>query len=53
MKNLKMFCVSLEPSHYNFIKNLGYVPVGLGNKDFDANWFRDTSGINISNKNFK
>ena len=51
MKNLKMFCVSLEPNHYNFIKNLGYVPVGLGDKDFDANWFRDTSGTNISNKN--
>ena len=30
MKNLKMFCLSLEPSHYEFIKELGYIPVGLG-----------------------
>ena len=46
-----MFCISLEPNHYNFIKNLGYIPVGLGDKDFNNNWFKDTSGANISKKN--
>ena len=46
-----MFCLSLEPNHYTFIKNLGYIPVGLGDKDFDSNWFRDISGKNISKKN--
>jgi len=51
MKNLKMFCISLEPNHYNFVKNLGYIPVGLGDKNFDDGWFRDKSGINISKKN--
>ena len=51
MKNLKMFCISLEPNHYNFIKNLGYVPVGLGDKDFNDDWFKDKLGINISRKN--
>ena len=51
MKNLQMFCITLEPNHYNFIKNLGYVPVGLGDKDFNNGWFRDSSGINISEKN--
>jgi len=25
MKNLKMFCLSLEPDHYRFIKELGYI----------------------------
>ncbi len=30
MKNLKMFCLSLEPEHYEFIKKLEYIPVGLG-----------------------
>ena len=35
MKNLQMFCISLEPSHYNFIKKLGYMPVGLWEKYFD------------------
>ena len=51
MKNLKMFCISLEPNHYDFIKSLGYEPVGLGDKNFNDKWFRDNSGINISRKN--
>ena len=51
MKNLKMFCTTLDPNHYNFIKELGYIPVGLGDKDFNNEWLRDNSGINISKKN--
>jgi len=51
MKNLNMFCLSLEPKHYNFIKELGYLPVGLGEKNFSKEWFSDRSGINISKKN--
>jgi len=43
--------MSLEPNHYTFIKDLGYIPVGLGDKDFNDDWFRDTSGISISKKN--
>ena len=27
--NLQMYCISMEPSHFSFIKNLGYIPVGL------------------------
>ena len=46
-----MFCLSLEPNHCEFIKSLGYMPVGLGEKDFDQNWITDKSGINISKKN--
>ena len=46
-----MFCLSLEPNHCEFIKSLGYMPVGLGEKDFDLNWRTDKSGINISKKN--
>ena len=48
-----MFCISLEPNHYNFIKNLGYEPVGLGDKDFNDDWFNDKLEINISRKNGK
>ena len=51
MKNLKMFCLTLEPNHYKFIKELGYMPVGLGEKNFNENWFTDKSGKNISKKN--
>ena len=28
-----MFCLTLEPNHYKFIKELGYIPVGLGEKE--------------------
>jgi len=51
MKNLDMFCLTLEPNHYNFIKKLGYIPVGLGEKNFSKDWFSDKPGINISKKN--
>ena len=46
-----MFCLSLNPSHYNFINNLGYTPVGLREKAFTREWFTDKSGDNISKKN--
>jgi len=49
MKNLNMFCISLEPNHYKFIKSLGYIPVGLGDKDFDDLKF----DILKNNNNFK
>ena len=32
MKNLKMFCITLEPSHIDLIKSLDYDPVVLGEK---------------------
>ena len=51
MKNLNMFCLTLEPNHYKFIIKLGYIPVGLGDKKFNDNWLSDKSGINISQKN--
>ena len=51
MKNLKMFCISLEPNHYKFIKELGYIPVGIGEKHFSNDWFSDKSGASISKKN--
>ena len=51
MKNLKMFCTSLEPNHLNLISELGYIPVGLGEKNFDKSWYTDKSGDNISRKN--
>ncbi len=46
-----MFCTSLEPNHYEIIKKLGYIPAGLGEKNFTSDWFRDNSGENISKKN--
>ncbi len=51
MNNLKMFCLTLDPDHFKLIKKLGYLPVGLGEKTFDNNWYSDKLGKNISNKN--
>ena len=51
MTNLQMYCISMEPSHLNFIKELGYIPVGLGEKSFSKDWMTDITGENISNKN--
>ncbi len=51
MKNLNMFCVTMSPKHENFIQKLGYVPVGLGDKDYSDNFLTDRKGINIAKKN--
>ena len=47
-----MFCISMEPNHLDFIKNLGYIPVGLGKKSFSSEWMKDNTGKNISKKNY-
>jgi len=46
-----MFSLTLEPNHYDFIKDIGYVPVGLGDKHFNNEFFSDKTGLNISQKN--
>ena len=52
MNSIKMFCITLEPNHLQFIKELSYKPVGLGEKEFLGDeWFTDKSGTNISDKN--
>jgi hypothetical protein len=51
MKNLTMYCLTLEPSHEEKIINLNYIPVGLGTKKFSNNFFSDKNKINISEKN--
>ena len=49
--NLKMFCLTMEPNHINFIKELNYIPVGLGDKNFPENCISDKQNDNISHKN--
>ena len=50
-KNLDMFCLSLNPEHFNLIKELNYIPVGLGKLSFGKDWLTDMSAKNISKKN--
>jgi len=51
MTNLKIFCITLDPLHLSLIKKIGYIPVGLGNKNFSNEWLQDKVGINITTKN--
>ena len=46
-----MFCLTLNPSHEEIIKNLSYIPVGLGENKFSSNCFSDKTGENIAHKN--
>ena len=51
MKNLQMFCLTLDDRHLDKIKSLNYSPVGLGDKLFNDEWFTDKSGNTINKKN--
>ena len=51
MKKLSMYCMAINNSNFQKIKELGYIPVGLKNDDFSREWLRDNTLINISKKN--
>jgi hypothetical protein len=51
MKNISIYCLTLNPEHEEIIKKLSYIPVGLGNKSFSKNCLTDKGGENISYKN--
>lgn len=51
MNNFKVFCLSIHNENLNFIQKNNLIPVGLGNTNFEKNWFTDKTGVNISNKN--
>tara|TARA_B100001971_G_C18160945_1_gene521320 strand:+ start:138 stop:953 length:816 start_codon:yes stop_codon:yes gene_type:complete len=51
MEKLQMYCLAIDDSLKNKIKELNYIPVGLGNYKFSEEWLRDNTGENISNKN--
>ena len=51
MKNAKIFCLCLEDALLKKVKNLNYIPVGLGIEKFSSEWLTDKDGENISKKN--
>ena len=51
MINIKMYCMCLNDHHLKSIKNMNYLPVGLGENYFNKEWIRDNTGENISVKN--
>ncbi len=48
---MKMYCITISDEHYEKIKNLEYIPVGLGEKITLEKFVTDKTEINISNKN--
>ena len=48
---MKMFCITICDSHYEKIKDLGYIPVGLGENIKNKNFLNDKIGENITTKN--
>ena len=51
MKDLTIYCMSINPANLNTIKSLNYIPVGLYSDNFSDEWMRDNTGDNISKKN--
>ena len=51
MEKLKMFSLCLHSSYYDEIKDLNYIPVGLGTNEFSNLWLKDDTKDNISKKN--
>ena len=53
INNLLIYCLSLNPRHLELIKDLNYIPVGLGNSNFNNHWTNDidTHNGDISSKN--
>ena len=48
---IKMYCITINENHYDKIRKLGYIPVGLGDKIKSNNFLSDKTGKNISSKN--
>ena len=48
---MKMYCITLNDDHFDKIKKLGYIPVGLGKNIRNKNFKIDKIGENISEKN--
>ena len=48
---MKMYCITINDSHYDIIKKINYIPVGLGEEIYRKEFLNDKSGDNISKKN--
>ena len=46
-----MFSLCIFNRHLSKIKELNYIPVGLGNDNFSKEWLRDNTNNNISENN--
>ena len=51
MNNLKIYCLCIHDELLEKVKKLNYIPVALGENDYQKGWLRDNIGKNISHKN--
>ena len=51
MMDSKIYCMCLHSHHLNNLKKLDYIPVGLGKNIFSNEWLKDSTELNISQKN--
>ena len=51
MSNLKIYCLCINDELLDKVKKLNYIPVGLGESNYQKGWLRDNIGKNISFKN--
>jgi hypothetical protein len=51
MDKLNIYCLTLSSLHYESIIKKSYIPVGLGDDNFNKKWLTDKEGKNISLKN--
>ena len=51
MKNLTLFCITLNPNHEEMIRKLSLIPVGLGEQNFSEKCLSDKNGDSIKAKN--
>ena len=51
MSEAKIYCLCIHNKLLNKVKELNYIPVGLGSDVFSNEWLLDKKNINISKKN--
>ena len=51
MNNLTIYCLCLHDELLEKVKKINYLPVALGENNFQNGWIRDNQKINISKKN--
>jgi hypothetical protein len=51
MNKLKMHCLCIHDELLEKVKKLNYLPVALGENNYQRDWIRDNIGKNISHKN--
>jgi hypothetical protein len=51
MSNLKIYCLCINDQLLDKVKKMDYVPVALGENNYQKGWIRDNNYKNISNKN--